>query len=425
MTTLDISEESDGVLVEFIDGKMTVSSVEKKTIGFLWEKDVYTEYETHLVNLMMNNTQNFDSTLATEKVQHQVAWDDPGLPNATYPPDLVGDINGDGSVETTGDRLEIKKIVRGTQLASYTLDDNIITNVQLQTSNTTYDFGYGPKGPPVFVRGLVDGKAVLSYDVTSDALDPTLDRLDMMILAEHEAPTDSLNPVASAGPGVPGGLPYNNPSHKVGPDATDPGGSNDELVILNRGIITGSGMNVGFKNKVRDAGGTPFDLAADLMALEDDYVSHYSSGPWAADNFRMAGHPAVSETQVQAVLVANQVDFREHMLNHEGVIVPEHSTEENPTYWSDYTWDYAFNSFSWPTLATANEINALGLRMRNAGLPSYSRDYLTGIYSSLGKGTLTVAGSRKYNYDWQGMDASELGAMGLPISVVLCSWQRL
>lgn len=421
--TVDISSYGDGVLAEFSDdGRLVISKVEKRTLGYLYDKDLYEEYQGSLTDLQLGNHGSTDTAAALDRIRSEVTWNDPGIPDAPYPADLQTDLDGDGVVEVNGDRIEFKKIVRGAEIASFDIDSAFRTNVQLITSNTSYDHGYGPQGPSVFVRGIVTGRVGLSYDVTSDSLDPGYDRLHMNILAEHEAPADSTRKIMTAGPGVPGGLRYRNPSIIEGPEDTN-SGSADKLILLNRGTISASGMNTGFKKRTRDAAGNVTDLASELLALEDDYANHYSSR-YPDKSFRQAGNAKTSSAHLQGVFVASEINFRKSRLNNEGHLVPQaNTTPESIGAWQNLNWSL----FSGPKPANAVEdrINTVALRMRNASYPSWSKDYLRGIYDSLSRRMVTVVGDRQYNYQWQDVDPAELALQGLPISVVLCSWQRL
>lgn len=424
--TVDISSYGDGVLAEFTDsGKLVISKVEKKTLGYLYDKDLYDRYQGNLLDLQLGDHGSTDNAAALSRIRSEVTWNDPDIPDAPYPADLQTDLDGDGVVETSGDRLEFKKIVRGAQIASFDIDTSVRTNVQLVTSNTSYDHGFGPEGPAVFVRGIVTGRVGLSYDVTNDSLDPGYDRLHMNILSEHEAPSDSTKKIMTSGPGVPGGLRYSNPAIVKGPEDTN-FGSSDKLILLSRGTISASGMNTGFKEKTRDAAGNQTNMASDILSLEQDYVNFYAS-KYPESSFRQAGQKGTSSAHLQGVFVASEINFRTGRLNNEGYLVPQvsstSSVRENPTYWKRLNW--SLFSGSKPAGAEDDYINTVGLRMRNAAVPSWSRDYLRGIYDSLSRKMVTITGDRQYNYQWQDVDPADLYSEGLPVSVVLCSWQRL
>lgn len=437
VTQINVGGFRDGVLAEFVDGKLILSEARRVTVGRVYDKDVYLGETSTLISATSDHYGNPDRNAMHELLKREVVWDDPDFPDAPYPPDLVDDLNSDGLNETSGDYFELQEIVRGPAIprGNITLDPSRYSFVQLVTDRTNYPGEFGPQAPPVYVRGIVDGRINLSYTVSDPSLDPTYDRLNVMILSQHEDPDVAADRRITTGtaPGVPGGLRFADPTQRPDPSSSV-AGSEDMLILSSRGSLTASGPTGFFKTRVRATADTPgsvprsptgvFDQSRRLVDLDNLYSSSFGSGPWAADEFRTqdTGQNRPS-AHLQGMFVAARVDFPDGRLTSDGGISgPALGNRRNPRYdvfsnWTDYP-------SPWPTGVTASDAPVFGTRFRNTRTANTANDFLKGTYASLAEPLGAWKGERYYDYSWQDMTASDLTAAGVPLTVVLCTYQR-
>jgi hypothetical protein len=191
-TIVDVGSCADGVLAEFVEGTNTlhISSAKMKTVGKVFDKDIYLAYRDELLEGMRDMCHISNPAIADQILKNSVTWDDPDYLPFAYPPDLCGDLDGDGTSETQGDYFEVKRPVRDSVIASITLSRDTPKVVYLRTNKTDYAGERGPQAPILYVRGNVKGKVALVYDVADDSLDPDFDRLHTCILAQDEASDD-------------------------------------------------------------------------------------------------------------------------------------------------------------------------------------------------------------------------------------------
>ncbi len=100
--SLDISAYPEGVLAEFVDGRLVISPVERSLVGRVYDKEFHDQNQADLKEVVKKN-RGVNNSQAKKILKEEVAWDDPFFSDRPYPPDLVNDIDGDGVVETDGD----------------------------------------------------------------------------------------------------------------------------------------------------------------------------------------------------------------------------------------------------------------------------------------------------------------------------------
>lgn len=419
ITTIDVSDYKDGVLAEFIDGKLVISAAKNKVVGKVFDKSIVNEnMGTYRNNAALQY--GLSSADAEEAVRKETVIDDPMFPNAEYPDALKNDYDGDGKVETEGDYFEVGRVVRGDPIATVQLNDDEFKSVRLVTGNTSISSPEAgkTKGPDLYIRGVVDGKVSLAYDVTDESLDPKFDKLHTYILAEHEMPGDSLNAVTS-GVGVPGGLNY--ADNRVGkPNAASADQTtNDMAFILSRGDISGTGQPLRGKKEVYLDNGQVIDYAQELKDLDQQYVQQYAGNDSSrAADFKIADYSS-PRAALYGVFVGNYADRTTYRTtaNSGGVGRVD-----------QFMWAHKWQSLSTVIPSYAKpEYRVIGLEaMRYAYAEHTVFPRLFGSISSLGRRTSFSYGNAAYDYRFQSLGAETLSvAIGAPTSVVLCTWQRL
>lgn len=421
-TVVDVSDYPEGVMAEFIDGKLYLSRARYQTVGKVFDKDIYAEQAPHLIRDLESN---YGVSGVDQLLRNEVVWNDPDFPDAPYPSELQDDLNGDGVPETAGDYIELKKLVRGEPLpgSPIHLSRSEYKTVYLETSRTDHDLDGDGKAnaPPIFVRGNVEGKAVMVYDVTDDALDPNYDKLNMFVLGQHEDPyrDENTHQVTISHPGVPGGLRYEDPTSKSSPDSTEPA-SPDALIMVSRGNLNSFGETGWYKDVVRAEDGTAVRFLDQLRSLDKLYVDHFTAqGDWEAGDYRMYRGGAQVTTPMFGVFLANRSRADTPRLSTEGQLVEGYGDRAHRTWMK---WE----SFPapWPDGARPNRYALFPLRMRQSRTSEGATYDVNGALASLGK-PLYNRGDVRYDYKMQSLTAAELEEIGLPLSVVVATWQTL
>ena len=419
VATVDVSAYGEGVLAEFVGGELVISEAKRKVVGKVFDKSAMSQ---HMSSYRRNAADQYE---VSEAEAEQMLWnetvlDDPLFPDAEYPDALKTDSNGDGVVEETGDYFEVARMTRGNEIARFSLSDADFTSVRLVTDNTGYpsDFPGGTKGPDLYVRGVVDGKVSLAYDVNDESLDPNFDKLHTFVLGEHEVPGDNLNTIAS-GPGVPGGITYANPNVAQADDPKSPGDSDDLLYLLARGNFSGTGQPAEGKKQVFLNDGTSIDYEQQMKELDDQYVSHYAGGDSRqAANLRLTRY-ASPQLPLYGVFVGNFANRTTYRTT---------SNMGGLGRVDKFRWSTRWNSVPYSPQAPATDQDVVlgmsALRMSYANHTVYPN--LVGSLSSLGRRTSFSYGNAAYDYRLQSLDGEALTiSVGVPTSIVLCSWQRL
>ncbi len=421
-TVLDISNYPNGVMAEFIDGQLIVSEAKPKVVGHVFDKDLYLASGSSMIaDVQANSLDTLSAGEADTLLRSSVVWDDPDLPNLPYPPDLHGDLDSDGQSETEGDATPITRITRGDELLRVQLSRSEYSTLQLLTSRTDYPDATGQlQAPPLYLRGHVEGKVNLIYDVSDDQLDPKFDRLHTVVLADHEDPSDSERKLtAPDSPGVPGGLRYQDARIAKSPSDTEV--SPDLLMVVSRGSISGSGNSMGFKSRARDLEGNLINYDQQLNTLNRNHSDYYlSKGNWPANDFsNTRGNTAT--VSMYGVFIGSRVSAS-GTRTAAGSLVST-TSRAFPTTGSNYRWSH-FGST--PVGAQADQLAVLPLRQRNASTTSGTWIQLRGSMSSLFDRLRHAGGDNQYDYKLQNLDSKVLRQeMGLPVSVILCTWQRL
>lgn len=418
VTTIDVSKYGEGVLAEFIDGKLVLSAAKNRVIGKVFDKSVASEsMGTYRENAALQY--QLSSHDAETAVRKEVLIDDPMFPNGEYPEALKNDYDGDGVIEEEGDYFEVGRIVRGDPIATISLGESDFSSVRLVTDNTSYASPDPTRtqGPNLYIRGVVDGKVSLAYDVSDNSLDPKFDKLHTYILAEHEMPGENLRTVTSKS-GVPGGLNYADPNVGKVSGSSD-SVSNDMAFILSRGTISGTGQPLRGKKQVYQSDGTVVDYAQQLKDLDQRYIDEFGGGNSArAADFKIADNSS-PRTALYGIFVGNHADRTVWRTTSNqggsGRVDRFHSAQR----WSA-------TSSPMPAYAQS-DYRVIGLEaLRSAYSEHTVYPRLFGSISSLGKRTSFSYGNAAYDYRFQSLDAETLSvSIGVPTSVVLCTWQRL
>ncbi len=416
---LDITSAGpEGVLVEFTNGQVFVSQAARRQIGRVYDKALALDEGSYPMSTDYYEPYfGITPAQAQAKLDAEVAWDDPGLPDDNYPADI-----GPG----TGDYCDVYRTERAAPLASYTLSATNWTTIYLTTSRTDFLSVDGkPMGPPVFVRGIVKGKVMVVYDVTDDTLDPNEDRLHMMILGEHEMPADSpANKLPTGGaPGVVGGVLYADRNIKTDPDQVV--FSSDRCVLLCRGTLTGAGDPGVHRGHMHDMAGNPVNYRQQIWDLDAQYSNYYTGTPGDWD-FRCS---------------PNWIGYwgdGPHC-NFYGIAVASHAGGERWRIRSDgqfvdaRNYDYPGGIAKWGDMGVASppageattDVAIFPFAMRRARCaPGYSGD-VRGSFHSLVT-AYKLSGDAHYDYSWQALKEAEIRTeMFLPIQPVIASFQRL
>lgn len=435
---IDVSNHPGGVLVEFHGGKMSVSTAQKKFVGRLWDAYLLETHEGQFINELGWQFGGGNRNELRKRLHREVAWNDPLFPDAEYPDGYIdwnGDGNPDGRRETHGDYFDVHRLERGTTFETVNLSRGDWTVVRFVTSRTDYPSADGgaTTGPPLYLRGLIQGKVTVVYDVTDDNLDPTYAKTPMLVLGEHEAGDDSPGNKLAGVPGVPGGLVYADRKYKERAES-EGALSRDALVLVSRSAIYGTGQPGFYLKGLRRGAGftTRYDYSRVLHDRDVNFSEKYGSGS-ADPDFLVATEATSSfvnlvRTPFYGVAVMNS-SLPLLRLSGTGELVLDwpavtHPNSGTPLKWRDLEAAYGLDP-AWRTPPGApDETAAFPLRFRNARSTDGSRWRLTGSFHGVG-GAPYLNGISRFDYKFQALEAREIeDGIGLPLSIMVVGWQR-
>ncbi|MBI3926807.1 MAG: hypothetical protein HY319_14800 [Armatimonadetes bacterium] len=421
---VDISNYGSGVLAEFADGELSLSPAATKQVGWLFDRDVWENQRSSIIG-EYRRLYNESAANAEAYAKTEVAWDDPDFDERPYPPDLVPeDWDGVGGVETEGDCSPIHRVIRGgNPFYSVGLNDSDWTVVRLVTGRTNHPTlaSWQNAGPPVYVRGIVDGKVVLVYDVASDALDPDMKRLSMMILGQHEDPADSTFKVAAAGPGVPGGLIYADRRTKSSRDMPGPV-TEDAAVLLCRGWVRHAGPTPGRRRIVRDMAGNRRDENAQLQQLSEDYSAFYTGAANDPDFDLTDGWDLRGNIHGIAIS-AHSDDTPNYSGDGLGFTVGAADRKHSSVPWDDFSGPYPPFAAPYVGVSPSRDPQVLN-EFRSAIMPGGHPAISRGGFHALGSSLDVDGGDLRFDYRFQELTEDEIEEMGLRLGVVPISLQR-
>ncbi|MDQ7825721.1 MAG: hypothetical protein RDV48_23170 [Candidatus Eremiobacteraeota bacterium] len=460
---VDISGCTEGALAEFVGDKLYISKATAKTVGRVWDKDFYKSHQDEILYHYSVNKGVTDRTALDALCRSEVTWNDPDFAEDDYPSqvqDEAGrDLDGDGRDETKGNYFEVKRIVRGDAVKAESTPGDYITipqdgwtTVYVKTSNISIPISDGvttfQSAPPLYVRGNIKGKVVLAYDAP-EAGTAAKNRLHTVILSQHEAPDDvEAKRKIAPGPGVPGGIRYSNPLIKSSPD-DEGGNADDAIVVVSGGSMNAAGNTGYYQDCMRAENGNKVNYLSSNYQLDESYRNYYQS------IYQNAGVPAGSldkklhedfnltqhsqhlsgyglswnhntiKTPLYGVFIGNESHISRNRVSASGTFIPDAATSKNAYAWQDFRWSSISSSAQLPNGASTGDTPMFSFRFRNAYISDGCQYRLRGSISSLGKPLYVSGGDSAYDYKLQEFQASDIAEeIGLPPSVVVCSWQK-
>lgn len=418
---VDVSAMGPEVLVEFMNGQCYLSQTATRPLGRFHDQDLF------------QGVMGSDPALATD-----LAYDDPEFPN-----------------DATGDYFEVKKVIRGALLQTIPLSASGWTVIYLKTTRTDYLTQNGrPSGPVLLVRGKVRGKVVLVYDC-DESLDPDVNRLALGILGDHEAYGQDGPTLPGVGPpGVPGGLLLEDRNIKLTPDGT--GSSPDYAMVVCRGIVETVGLPAYYFTRVW-RGGTAVDLNAEIEGLAAPHLAAYGqpvddqlfqadflpgdlfrTSKWARDMGANSVRSALFGVVVacgNGVYVLGGLNSSDRVLRltAEGNILLGERLGNGtarifPLAGGHPLWGEVLARFGTPPppgRAASDRVGELPLRMRNARDTNWADFNLVGGFHGT-EWQPNLRGNARYDYRFLELPADVVSQqMGLPVSIIPMSWQRL
>ncbi len=282
-----------GALLEFHDGKATLSSVEQKPIGRCFDRSIklnssgvggsYPLGHDYLVAFAVRFSGSPSLSVLSE-----LLWDDPTYPNAPAPAFLSGSftdgIGGSFSLPAgDADYTPFCRVVRnGPPKGSWNLSRSNWTILRLVAQDGNVAAAKGDICPPLYVRGIVYGKVVVVYEAANESISPytitdvTKTKVHTFILGDHEDPDDNPGLQITSAPGVPGSLTLSDPNVKVAPG---PGGtySEDYALVLSRDTVNFRRSIGGPFNWLVDNAGLRLDYRQKLLQLDSLYQTKYGA----------------------------------------------------------------------------------------------------------------------------------------------------
>jgi len=413
---LDVTDP-DGVLVEFGNQQAYVHTVRWDSVGKCYDRSLVAEGGSHL------NKAGRDVMIA------EALWDDPAFNNDGIPADLAQHLP-DELKSGKGDYFEVKRACRNTKLLEVALHQEEWTILYLRASKNTFTKTHdkGPTqvecdrftAPPVFVRGRVDGKVVVVYDQLEEDADDSFasetwyNRYHMYILSEHEDRANDSGPPLNIP--IPGGIHYADRSLSLNP--ADGGSSNDQVLLLCRGSIRGSGL-AGRTLSYLYRGNDRVNYKDRLDKLDDRFAGDYDATYRLVNQAKPgADHPI---THLDGVGIAYRTQWSQNRVTAEGKVVVE--ADKDHRWWCNEpehmeSWKKTFGG-SFPDPIKEDKSPILPGFMRHAAAPYGSAFRVYGGLNSLGT-QADLLGDVHFDYRWRDNTASELREeIQVPVGPVL------
>lgn len=418
---LDITSFPNGVLVEVVDSKVEVFQAELVSLGKIYDLSlglsIFKEGRPSSAN---DRDGDFlegmygNSTAAKAAVVQEAYWDDPAWPEEAYPRLLIDEAQVfidendlDVSAPVLGDRgdfFDIKTVERGPKIADYNLPGGdqwtVLRMVAKELSAKGHQADTEPDVPPiVYLRGRVDGKFFLVYDLEEEAAARTADDVSANMIAILSEPSGD----------IPGGLRLANENVAEQPEPTAGVVESDDMVMVAaRGQVRAWGLPLFYGDRVYDDVGNPLNLQ-----------ELYGAG---VDFSKLGGGSTAQETPVYAATVANiDTSLNSGITADARLEKPlslDTDLEDGLMLRESARWGEIDPS---GPLAPANNKLVLPTRMRLCYLNRQPRYRIVGSRSGLRPtaGSVTKA-KLTYDYRWRDLSAEILGkTLGLPVGPML------
>lgn len=414
----------DGVMVEFANNLAYVHTVQWDTVGKCFDRSLVADDadkgEGHYLR-----PQGRDVMYAEAK------WRDLAFDSADIPADLKQRMP-DELKDDRGDYFDVKRACRKNRVgAAIPLHADEWTIIYLTASKTTC-YKTEDKGPtklecdrmtapPVFVRGVVSGKVAVIYDQQEEDEDDSFEtetyynRFHMYILSEHEDRAHDPGPALDIK--IPGGIHYFNRSMALNP--ADKGTSKDQVLLICRGSIRGSGLagrslSYVYRNNDR------INYQKRLDVLDDEFADAYKDATYRLVNKAKpeADYPI---THLDGVGIAYRTQWAQNRVTAGGKIVVEADDDHrwwcnDPTKMND--WKKTFGG-SFPEPIKDNRSPVLPGFMRHAAAPYGSAFRVYGGLNSVGM-QADLLGDIHFDYRWRNNTETEIrDEIRVPVGPVL------
>ncbi len=268
--SLDVSSYPGGVLVEVLDGTVSLYQANVVSVGKIYDLGLVLSIfkpgkpldETEKDDERLVATYGSDAA-AMDAAILEATWDDPAWPEEPYPSQLLADagtfVTDNGlsvTLPTSGDFFELKRVERGSPISVPGLGalSNNWTTLRLFASSLTADghLGAGPVpkvAPTVYFRGRVDGKLFLAYDLEGSASD----------LAESDGTANVIAILDEPEGMVPAGVRLADETVITDPQSEDTG-SDDMVILAARGQVRSWGLPRRYADQVYPDSGPAQDF---------------------------------------------------------------------------------------------------------------------------------------------------------------------
>lgn len=421
---IDITSHSRGVLLEIDGDRATLHEMVPTTLGRLFDLGMLVslwEQPFDYQELLVNRLQSLYGAGAYGVALKAVEWDDPSFPNAALPLNLREHAlsqyqvsNPDArltDIPTTGDYFELLAPRRGALLAEWNLSRDSWKVLHFSTSSLSgSDDDGNPVAPPIFVRGRVQGKVLLAYDVAENLLPLDLEThtglCDVIVLSEGDTST-----------GIEGGLRLEDESVLRKHNSTETP-SLDQCLVLSRGGVKSWGPPLQMMSWVTAPDQSRINaLAAALPSLtpEETTVMNEKYFMRPATFYGVSCGDVLNLNQASMTANLRQAIPSETLPSR----FPE-AAFQRPIVWTDLD-----PSNSRDTRLLGGNQALIPWAFRLCYRPWASTWITHGAHSSLRRhNTTPLFGQNTYDYRWRSLDAATLREhMGLPVTLTLIDRQ--
>lgn len=195
---------------------------------------------------------------------------------------------------------------------------------------------------------------------------------------------------------------------------------NDGTLFLRALARVRAGSTLQGKSRVFNDAGEEYNYANELRELDTLYSNYFGGGdPKVKESFKIASWNSPKATQ-HGIYVGNSASRSAARTTANGGALTKTDKVLAAAQWSALP-------FGIPTYASRPDQRAVAIEaMRNGYAVHTTFPRLLGAMSSLGKKASFSYGESFYDYRFQSLDAESLSVgIGVPTSVVLCTWQRI
>lgn len=421
---VDTAPYSDGVLLEFDGSRARLYEMRRERIGRVYDLSLLTSCwdafdlvdirKIHLEGMYGAGAGGYRAGLL------EVAWNDPFFPEARIPEALrlyawqqyrsLKPGAQLSEIPLHGNYVDLFKPAPGPQIAQWDLSRDQWTDIRLIASRFSALDGKGKAvAPPLFVRGTVNGKAIVAYDLAQGLMpDPNSSvstYCDIVVVSEPDR-----------GRNIAGGLRL---TEEVFASAEEQAlGSPDRVMLVSRGAVKPWGLPMKSLGWVAKSDGTRLDLRSQMRTeLSERQIKVLNRHAYTEVTPPIFSGVSCGGWQNSSDVVSCELK----------------ATPESDELNGKWPKNAAVGRITWSVLDPTSSRDSFLLGTNSAVIPwalrmayrPFEVSWVTnGAHATIEGRNSHLAGDHVYDYSWRSLDADEIQKqIGLPLSLMLLDRQ--